>query len=250
MGDANTRIESQPSFVLRTRSYLETSLIVDVFSRDFGRLSLVAKGARGGRSSKARRLQPFSELSLNWQGRSDLKTLTAIDAAGPLLFNPERLVSGMYLNELVFFLVTEMDPHPGLYQLYAQTLGLLNDSPNIETVLRNFEFGLLDELGYAVNFLEDHQGHSLKPDTGYFYYADSGFVNAEDQRSSAIPGQAILELAQQGLSTELALKAAKAICRAHIDLLLNGRELQSRKWYRKPGSSQASQLSKQQDKME
>jgi len=233
MRNSITRIEGQPAFVLRTQSYLETSLLVDVFSRDFGRLKLVAKGAKSGRSSKALKLQPFSELTLNWQGKSDLKTLTTVDAGKTLLSRPDCFVSGMYLNELVFFLLTEMDPHPDLYSLYAQTLSLLNVSPNLEIVLRNFEFGLLEELGYAVDFSEDNDGRALDPEQGYYYYADSGFACATDNLSGAIPGIAVLELANQGLSTELALKAAKVICRAHIDLLLNGRELQSRKWYRK-----------------
>lgn len=225
------RINSQPAFVLRTQSYLETSLLVDIYSRDFGRLKLVAKGAKSGRSSKAMSLQPFSELKLSWQGKSELKTLIDIEANPPLLSQPDRLVSGMYLNELLFFLMREMDPHPDLYQLYSHTLSLLNDQVNLESVLRSFEFGLLEELGYAIDFSQDKDGQSLDPACSYQYYADTGFVCTDLQ--CAIPGEAILELSHKGLSTELALKAAKVICRAHIDLLLNGRELQSRKWYRK-----------------
>ena len=226
------RVEDQAAFVLRTQSYLETSLLVDIFSFEYGRLKLVAKGARGGRASKASKLQLFSELTIGWQGKSDLKTLTRIDAGAALLSRPERLVAGMYLNELLFFLLTEMDPHPDLYRNYLQTLSLLDSSPSLEPVLRNFEFSLLEELGYAVNLFEDIDGQPLSAEHAYLYYADSGFSKAADQ-VGAIPGSAILQLANQGLSTELSLKVAKHICRSHIDLLLNGRELQSRKWYLK-----------------
>ena len=224
------RVEDQAAFVLRTQSYLETSLLVDIFSLEYGRLKLVAKGARGGRASKASKLQLFSELTIGWQGKSDLKTLTRIDSGAALLSRPERLVAGMYLNELLFFLLTEMDPHPDLYRNYLQTLSLLDSSPSLEPVLRNFELGLLEELGYAVNLFEDIDGQPLSAEQTYLYYADSGFSKANGQ-PGAIPGEAIIQLANQGLSTELSLRVAKVICRSHIDSLLNGRELQSRKWY-------------------
>lgn len=226
------KVENQPAFVLRTRDYLETSLLVDIYSRDYGRLRLVAKGAKSGRSAKALKLQPFAELSLNWQGKSDLKTLSNVDAGSIALSKPDRLVAGMYLNELLFYLVTEMDPHPHLYSLYSQTLSLLQDSPNLELVLRHFEFGLLEELGYAIDFSQDTQGQPLSAEHRYLYYPDMGFVKENDPQNG-LSGLAILDLAGKGLSTERALKAAKRICRAHIDLLLDGRELQSRKWYLK-----------------
>ena len=231
------RVESQPAFVLRSQNYLETSLLVDIYSRDSGRLKLVVKGARGGRSPRASKLQPFSELWLDWQGKSGLKTLTGIEIGKVLLSRPERLVAGMYLNELLFFLATEMDPQPNLYDLYAQTLFLLDDSPNIETVLRNFEFGMLEELGYAIDFSEDTNARAISAEHGYYYHAGSGFVRAAgDELTGTVPGLAILELAHKRLSTGLALQAAKLICRARIDLLLNGRELQSRKWHLKYAS--------------
>lgn len=225
------RVESQDTFVLRSQSYLETSLLVDVFSRDYGRLKLIVKGAKSKRSSKASKLQLFSELALSWQGKSDLKTVTSIDANPSSLSSPSRLVYGMYLNELLFYLVGEMDAHPALYGLYAQSLSQLDQTGNIESVLRNFEFGLLTDLGYAIDFSEDTDGRQLMRDDFYQYYPDSGFVLVSKNTAGAIPGEAIVDIFEHGLTTELALKAAKIVCKTHINLLLNGRELQSRKWH-------------------
>lgn len=224
------RVQGQPAFVLRTQNYLESSLLVDIYCRDHGRLKLVVKGAKSGRSAKSGKLQLFSELSLSWQGKSELKTLTDIESGAPILARPDRLVSGMYLNELLFFLLTELDPHPEVYQIYKQTLAALEQQETLEPALRHFEFGLLQELGYGVDFSEDIDGQALSAGHLYRYYPDSGFARVDPSSSGAIPGAAIVELVTQGLQTNLALRAAKLLCRAHIDLLLNGKELQSRKW--------------------
>lgn len=225
------RVEKQPAFVLRTQSYLETSLLVDVFSRDYGRLKLIAKGAKGGRYNKAAELQPFRELKLSWQGKSDLKTLTSVESNQIKLSRPEYLVSGMYLNELLFFLLTEADPHEELYQLYLQTLEYLQEDMALEPVLRKFEFGLLEELGYAIDLTSDIQGEAILVSNFYHYSPDSGLIYTEQGEAGAIPGEAILDLVENGLQSKPALRVAKLLCRSHIDLLLAGRELQSRRWY-------------------
>jgi len=224
------KVEHQPAFVLRTQSYKESSLLVDIFSRDYGRQKLIVRGAKSGKSSKAAQLQPFAELSLSWQGKSDLKNLTEIDTAPSLLANPACLVYGMYLNELLFYLLREADPHDNLYDVYRMTLGELQSEDAIEPLLRKFEFGLLAELGYAIELFTDIDGAPMLADAHYSYLPDAGFRREYSQIPSLIPGQAIEDLAENGLQSRAALKVAKILCRCHLDLLLAGRELKSRRW--------------------
>jgi len=224
------KVERQPAFVLRTQSYKETSLLVDIFSRDHGRQKLIVRGAKSKKSSKAAQLQPFSELSLSWQGKSDLKNLTEIDTAPSLLVNPACLVYGMYLNELLFYLLREADPHDNLYAVYRTTLGELQSEEVIEPLLRKFELGLLAELGYAIELFTDIEGVPMLKDAYYSYLPDAGFRREYTQIAGLIPGQAIEDLAQNGLQSRAALKVAKILCRSHLDLLLAGRELKSRRW--------------------
>ena len=224
------KVEKQPAFVLRSQSYKETSLLVDIFSRDHGRQKLIVRGAKSAKSGKAAQMQPFAELSLGWQGRSDLKNLTEIDSTPGLLANPASLVYGMYLNELLFYLLREADPHDALYDLYRSTLISLQSGELIEPVLRNFEFGLLAEMGYAIELNVDLDGVRINPDAQYSYLPDAGFRQEYSPANGLIPGVAIEDLAKNGLYSRAALKVAKILCRSHLDLLLAGRELKSRRW--------------------
>mgnify|MGYP003672114614 CR=1 FL=1 len=224
------KVERQPAFVLRSQSYKETSLLVDIFARDHGRQKLIVRGAKSGKSSRTAQLQPFTELSLSWQGKSDLKNLTEIDAAPSLLANPAYLVYGMYLNELLFYLLREADPHDNLYDVYCSTLGELQSEDAIEPLLRKFEFSLLAELGYAIELYTDIDGAQVLADAQYSYLPDAGFRREYSRIPGLIPGQAIADLAENGLQSRAALKVAKILCRSHLDLLLAGRELKSRRW--------------------
>lgn len=224
------KVEKQRAFVLRTQSYKETSLLVDIFSREHGRQKLIVRGAKSGKSRKVAQLQPFAELVISWQGKSDLKNLTEIDTSPGILVNPANLVYGMYLNELLFYLLREADPHDYLYDRYRSALVNLQSENVVEPVLRDFEFGLLTELGYAVELGQDIDGAEILPDAQYSYLPDAGFRREFAQMPGVIPGHAILSLSEEGLQEKAALKVAKILCRSHLDLLLAGRELKSRRW--------------------
>ncbi|MEP5568378.1 MAG: DNA repair protein RecO, partial [Halioglobus sp.] len=154
------RVSLQPTYILHSRPYRDTSLILEVLCAEHGRISLVSKGARrrtkGG--SNAALLQPFVPLLLSFSGRSEMKTLTHVEAAGvaPQL-RGERLFSGMYMNELLMRLLHRHDPHPQLFAAYGAALGELADAAPVEATLRRFELGLLEELGYGFSLLEDGQ---------------------------------------------------------------------------------------------
>jgi DNA repair protein RecO (recombination protein O) len=144
------RVADQPAFVLHSYPYRETSLIVDVFSRDHGRVALVAKGAKRPHSRLRGVLQTFQPLSLGWSGKSEVRNLTSAEWLGGLLpLEKAALLCGFYLNELLVKLLARDDPHPALFDHYVEALNQLAHQEIAPIVLRRFELALLRETGVA-----------------------------------------------------------------------------------------------------
>ena len=135
-----TRQENQPVYVLHTYPFKETSLVVELFSRDCGRIATVAKGARRPRSAMRGMLQSFQPLLGTWSGKLELKTLHSLEwSKGLLLLQGEAMMCGFYLNELLLRLLPREDAHETLFEYYATTLHALAQGQNSATVLRRFE---------------------------------------------------------------------------------------------------------------
>lgn len=189
------RVDLQPAYVLHTRAFRDTSLIVEVIAADFGRLSLVARGARRRRrgGAAAAILQPFNPLLISFSGRSEMKSLSGTEIAGaPPLMRGQRLFSALYMNELLMRLLHRHDPHPELFVAYADTLGVLASDNDVESTLRWFELNLLDELGYGFALdVEGHSGCAIEPGAHYCYQPDSGLVRYSPEFSGAVaePGR-------------------------------------------------------------
>lgn len=146
------KIVGQPGFVLHSYPYKETSLIVDVFTRDFGRLGVVAKGAKRPLSKLRGVLQTFQPLSLSFSGKSELRTLIDAEWVGGLLpLEKTALLCGFYLNELLVKLLARDDPHPKLFDHYVSTLNELAHGEPAQITLRKFERALLKETGVAAD---------------------------------------------------------------------------------------------------
>lgn len=151
--EKETRITDQPGFVLHSYPYKETSLIVDVFSRDHGRVALVAKGAKRPHSKLRGALQTFQPLSVSWSGRAEVRTLTGAEWIGGLLpLEKSALLCGFYLNELLVKLLARDDPHPALFDHYVSALNQLAHDEPATVVLRKFERLLLKECGVAADW--------------------------------------------------------------------------------------------------
>lgn len=157
-GNKELRILHQPGFVLHSYPYKETSLIVDVFTREYGRVSLVAKGAKRPTSALRSVLQTFQPLTISWTGKSEVRTLTAAEWVGGMLpLEKSALLCGFYLNELLVKFLLRDEINVTLFDLYVSSLNQLahNEAPAI--VLRKFELillqqaGLLGDLTYCVN---------------------------------------------------------------------------------------------------
>lgn len=148
--EKDSRILEQPGFVLHSYPYKETSLIVDVFSRDYGRIALVAKGAKRPHSALRGALQTFQPLSVAWSGKSEIRTLIGAEWVGGLLpLEKSALLCGFYLNELLLKLLARDDPHPALFDHYVSALNQLAHNETAPIVLRRFERALLKETGVA-----------------------------------------------------------------------------------------------------
>jgi len=151
--DKETRVAGQPGFVLHSYPYKETSLIVDVFTRDYGRVALIAKGAKRPHSKLRGVLQTFQPLSVGWAGKAEVRTLTAAEWIGGLLpLERAALLCGFYLNELLVKLLAREDPHPALFDHYVATLNQLGHDEPAPIVLSKFERALLKETGVGGDF--------------------------------------------------------------------------------------------------
>ncbi|QJD88693.1 DNA repair protein RecO [Duganella dendranthematis] len=147
-----TKVAGQPAFVLHSYPYKETSLIIDLFTRDFGRVALIAKGAKRPHSQLRGVLQTFQPLSSSWVGKSELRTLTDAEWVGGMLpLEKTALLCGFYLNELLVKLLARDDAHPALFDHYVSTLNQLAHNEPASIVLRKFERALLKETGVAAD---------------------------------------------------------------------------------------------------
>jgi DNA repair protein RecO (recombination protein O) len=172
----NDRVVQQPAFVLHSYPYRETSLIVDVFSRDHGRIPLIAKGAKRPHSKLRGVLQTFQPLSVSWSGKGEMRTLIDAEWVGGLLpVEKSALLCGFYLNELLVKLLARDDPHPGLFDHYVATLNQLAHDEPAPIVLRKFELALLKETGVAGDFTRcAATGEAVEADETYVVDPERG----------------------------------------------------------------------------
>ncbi|GAA5184560.1 DNA repair protein RecO [Niveibacterium umoris] len=229
---ANKRVEQQPAFVLHSHPWRETSYVVDVLSRDHGRVALVAKGARRPRSALRGVLLAFQPLDVSWSGSGELKTLVAAEwSGGQPMLSGSALMCGYYANELLVRLLPREDPHPGLFDGYAALLAGLSRGEPQDQLLRSFELSLLSELGYAPTFDTDEQGLPVRPEAFYVFIIERGPVLAdrEMQGEHVLSGRVLLDLARSDLSNPETLLQAKTLMRRLIGNLVGARPLESRR---------------------
>lgn len=224
----------QSCYVLHRRPYRESSLLVELFTREAGRIGLVARGTRQvrvGRPGCA--FQPFQPLLVSWSGRTDLKNLTYVETAGPVVLHPARIfLAGLYLNELLLALLQHQDPHPALYDAYHDTLKALTSG--VERSLRIFEMLLLSELGYGLVLDQDWRtGEPVRADRDYYYKAEQG-PSLEDPGGERlrVRGTVLLGLSAGRPAAPGEEDERCRLLRHNLRYHLGGRELASRAAYR------------------
>lgn len=228
------RVELAHAFLLHQRPYSDSSRILELFTRDTGRVTLFARGVRGsGRSGWRAALQPFNALLVSWSGSGDGGRLTGAELARPpRALPPERLLLGFYLNELLLKLLAREDAHPALYDGYVDALAGLTEAPAPEAVLRRFERQLLDELGYGIDFGVDVDGAPLAPGGYYHFRAGLGFIAAPaGAAGTPFAGALLAAVDDERYDDAVVEAAARRLFRDAIAVMLDGRELASRAVY-------------------
>jgi DNA repair protein RecO (recombination protein O) len=230
------RIQDEPGFVLHSYPFRETSLILEVFSRQHGRVALVARGARRPRSALRGLLMGFQPLLLSWFGKHELRTLHGAEwQGGQPQLQGTALLCGFYLNELLLNLMARDDPHESLFDYYQQTLQRLAQEDDHAFTLRCFEKHMLQELGYAL-LLENEAdgGKPIVPNQNYRYILERGAVEETPDSSQGIPvcGKTLLDMATDDYRDVNSARQSKQLIRILLDHHLAGKTLHTRELMR------------------
>ncbi len=233
------RVEGQAAYVLHLHPYSETSLVVDVFTREHGRVPLLARGARRPRSAMRGLLMSFQPLELGWFGGGEVKTLARAEWLGGMpLLGGRCLLLGYYLNELLLKMLPREDAHVALFDAYAAALRALAAGSDDAPELRRFEKALLKELGYGLTLDMDMEtGRPVVPDLEYSYLIERGPVrkvptgtqSAGADETAAICGKTLLDMAADDYSDPRTRRESRRLMRTLIAHHLGGKPLQSRR---------------------
>jgi len=235
------RVSLEPAFVLHTRAFKETSLLIDLFTKNLGRINVVAKGARKPKSSLRSVLTPASLFAISFSGKSELKNLNACELLNHYSLSiPVSFNSIVYVNELLIKATEKEDPHEEIfkqYQLLFEGLSDTTDKAEIEVILRSFELVLLQELGYGIDLsFESINGNKIKPKDKYMFDPSLGFtkLQTESIKSKGVfLGKDILNFSSGDLTEEDSRLASKKIMRLALDYHLGNKSLNIRKYLSK-----------------
>ncbi|HEX5539047.1 MAG TPA: DNA repair protein RecO [Methylophilaceae bacterium] len=227
------RQNDQPAYVLHTYPFKETSLVVELLTRDFGRVAAVAKGARRPRSAMRGMLQSFQPLLATWSGKAELKNLYGLEwDEGLLLLQGEALICGFYLNELLLRLLPREDAHATLFDYYKHTLRVLAAGQQLPASLRRFELKLLQEMGYAVPLERDEHDAPIEPGRIYYYVAERGAVSGGQQTRYEIgvklTGKTLLDMARDDYADAQTQQQGKQLMRMLLAHYLGDKPLHTR----------------------
>ncbi len=238
-------VNTQIAYILHKRAYRETSSILEVLTKDYGRISLMARGCRGARSKTAGSLLLFTPLVISWQGKGNLPYLNSVERAdlkAPAL-KGKSLLSAMYINELLMYLLHRDDVHEAVFEHYHHCLYSLQNQESLEITLRQFEIRLLELLGFGLSLnVEADTGEVLLPDVNYYYFLEHGPVKGGEHKANVpvISGACLLALAREQwqpvAENPQYLSELKHLMRFVINHHLGHKKLKSRELFRPAGA--------------
>ncbi len=235
--DSSSHKQSQqPVFILHTYPFKETSLVVEMFSQEFGRIAAVAKGARRPLSAMRGMLQSFQQLAGTWSGKNELKTLHSLEwMTGLTLLKGEALMCGFYMNELLLRLLPRDDAHQRLFEYYAHTVQSLSalpsplDSTQLAMMMRRFELKMLQELGYAVPLTHDEHGEIIHADETYRFEAEYGACAlTATKQGIVLQGATLLNMARGDYDSPTTQSQSKQLMRYLLQHYLGEKPLHTR----------------------
>ncbi|WP_434777894.1 DNA repair protein RecO [Neisseria sp. Ec49-e6-T10] len=202
----NNRVDQQPCYLLTSYPWKESSLWLEIYSKDYGRVPLLARSARKPQSMLRGTLMPFTPLEISWFGNNELRTLhTVTRLQGWPQPNGQALLSGLYVNELMLKLTVRDDASAALFQAFEKIAHALctNQSPTLN--LRLFEWSLLDLLGFAPDISHDNNNQPIEADKQYLMHPEQPPQLYHDsleklENTVVIQGQSLIDLHNQTLS--------------------------------------------------
>ncbi|MFM8555087.1 MAG: DNA repair protein RecO [Betaproteobacteria bacterium] len=217
------------AFVLHSTPYSETSLIVDLLTREHGRVGVVAKGAKRAGSALRAVLLQFQLISVVWSGHGELRTLNSAEWLGGMQPpHGDALLCAFYTTELPLRMLPREDAPPALFDTYSATLTALSEGAPLEETLRGFEWQLLRETGHAPELETDAAGEPIHPNLRYAWQPGSGVIAAEPGSETAVGGKTLLDLAAGRLTSSDSRSEAKYLARAILSHQLEGYPLRTR----------------------
>ena len=230
MSAAPRRVELTPGYILHHQPWRDTSRILEVLTREHGRLTLFARGVRAPAAKLAPVLQPFQLLLLSWSGRGEAPRFTGAERANSVAPLPGAcLMAAFYLNELLLKLTTRHDPQPLLFDHYHEVLERLREGSPLEPALRVFEKRLLTLVGYGLDLTTEARGGApLEPDRYYDFRPEQGLVPVAASSAGALAGRSLLALHEERLSEARELADARRLLQAALGACLEGRPLATR----------------------
>jgi DNA repair protein RecO (recombination protein O) len=224
----STRVGDQPAYIIRRREWRNTSLILDLFTRDYGCISVVARGAR--RNPGKVQYQPFVPLAVGWSGHGDLKTLTGIENQN-LAVDEKNYLALLYVNELIALFLPQGESSPEIFAYYRGMLERANREID-EAELRRFELHLMYELGYFPDISRDaRSGADIDAERYYQFIINSGFVECGESAHDSISGRVVRDWLRDDYGTDSVRRLAKSVLRSTIDFNLHGKVIKSRDFY-------------------
>lgn len=225
------RVQLEPAFLLHHYPYRDSSRLIELLTREHGRVAVFARTSRRGSGPTPATLQPFGELLASWTARGETGQLTGAERRGGGSLPAERLLAGFYVNELLVRLLPRNDPHPLIFDAYRQLLeSLAQATLESQRPLRLFEKRLLEELGYGLYLEADRSGTPLVAEACYRYRLEAGAERLDGvaEGSLIFSGASLRSLAQDELADARSLADARRLLRAALDIVLEGRELRTR----------------------
>jgi DNA repair protein RecO (recombination protein O) len=219
------------AYMLHAQPYRDTSRILEVFTREQGRLSVFARGVRGPKARLASLLQPFQPLLISFSSRGDAAQLISAESGAaqyPVHLPPGALLSGFYLNELLLKLTTRHDPNTGLFDGYQEALLALTAGRAAEPALRIFELRLLQEVGYGLDLTQTVAGGPVLAQGYYHFRPADGLFATTAEHSGALQGRSLLNLVAGTLKETRELADARRVLSAAVDHCLEGRPIATR----------------------
>ena len=232
------RIQDQPAYLLHQRPFRDSSLILELFTRDYGRLAVISRGGASSKSKSKNVLRSFQMLSVCWSGKGDLPNLSSAELLQHNnALSGDALLSALYINELLIRLLHKHDVHEDIFLLYQQVMNCLSQHDQIEVCLRLFEKNLLRFLGFEINLTADaDSGELISAEKKYIYYIEHGpvelSVNNRSANQMVIDGSSLLAFAEDDLAAIEIRKQIKLLTRYLLAYYLGDKPLKSRELFR------------------